>query len=95
MRNKIVIVIPAICLLMLGGKRNREILLEEYKTISEELVRIIDANPTAEGVMQAQDYLDSKKDSLKSKFAANGQQNSYKNVEDKFRVIVPGIQRYA
>jgi len=91
MNKKIIIVIPAICLLMLGSKRKQETFLEEYVSVSEEIVRIMDANPTAEGVKEAQNYLDSKKASLKSKFAADTQENTEEDLEDKFRVIVLGI----
>jgi len=91
MKRKIIIVIPTVCLLVLGCKNSQENFLEEYVIVSKEIVRIVDANPTAEGVKQAQSYLDSKKASLKSKSAAHDRENSNKDIEDNFRVIVPGI----
>ena len=90
-KKKIIIVIPTVCLLVLGCKAVQEDFLKEYVTVSKEIVRIVDANPTAEGVKQAQNYLDSKKTLLKSKFVANDRKSSGKDTEDKFRVIVLGF----
>ncbi len=93
MKTKIIIVVSTICLLKLGCRSNRESFLEEYITVSDEVVRIVNANPTAEGVKQAQDYLDSKKASLKSKFEAGSKECPDKDMEDKFRVIIPAKLR--
>ena len=89
MKTKVLIVIGTICLLMAGCKDSREAFLEEYITTADEIVRIVDANPTTAGVTQAQAYLDSKKASLKSKFDAGKHAGHDQEMEDKFLVIVP------
>jgi hypothetical protein len=89
MKIKIIIVISAVCLLTQGCQSSRKAFLEEYITVSDEIVRMVDANPTTEGVKRAQGYLDSKKASLKSKFVAGSKEGSDKDMEEKFRVIVP------
>lgn len=90
MRKKIAVVFLTVCLLMIGCKSSREAFLEEYITVSDEIVRMVEANPTAESVKQAQIYLDSKKSSLKSKFTAGSKEGADKTMEDKFRVILSG-----
>lgn len=91
MKKKIIIVLPAFCLLMVGYENKQHAFLKEYAAISEEIVRIVDANPTAEGVEKAQNYLNSKKVLLNSNFDASSMKKTDKNIEDKFRVIVLGI----
>ncbi|MGI9069482.1 MAG: hypothetical protein ACR2HX_24140 [Pyrinomonadaceae bacterium] len=89
MKIKVIIAIGTICLLMAGCKSGREAFLEEYMMVADEIVRLVDTNPTAAGVAQAQAYLDSKKASLKSKFNAGKSAGQDKEMENKFRVIVP------
>jgi len=95
MKEKIIVSISAICLLIAGcsSQKNREAFLEEYIAVSDEIVRMVDANPTAEGVKQARSYLDSKKASLKSKFAAGKNDGDDKEMQHKFGVIVTGQLR--
>ena len=86
MKKKIIAAISALCLLAAGcgSQKNREAFLEEYIKATDEIVRIVDANPTTAGVKQAQSYLDSQKTSLKSKFAAGKSDSSNPEMQQKF-----------
>ena len=72
------------------SQANRTAFLEEYLTVADEIVRMVDSNPTTEGVKQAQTYLDSKKVSLKTKFEAGKKESPDKEMMEKFSVIITG-----
>lgn len=90
MTKKILIIISVTCLLMLGCKSggNREAFLEQQSAVANEIVRIVDAKPTAEGVKQAQDYLNSQKASLKSKFDAGKKESNNAENQERFLKVV-------
>jgi hypothetical protein len=92
MKKKLIFIILIACWLTFGcsSQADREAFLEEYIRVADEIVRTVDANPTSEGVKQAQDYLDSKKNSLKSKFDAGKNSDNDAEMARKFSVIVAG-----
>lgn len=70
MKTKITLTITilAVCLVIFACKDNREAFLEEYLETAEEIVKIVNSTPTKEGVAKADQFLNTKKPSLKSKF---------------------------
>ena len=65
----LLLILSAVALLA-GCKKDAEItaVLADFDSFTKELVKKVDANPTAAGVDDAQKYLDSKKEELRGKW---------------------------
>jgi hypothetical protein len=61
-----------LCALSLACKKDADInaVIAELDTFTKEIVKRVDANPTAAGVDDAQKYFDSKKDDMTAKLAS-------------------------
>ena len=68
----------ALCALSLACKRDADVgaVVDELNSFTQEIVKRVDANPTAAGVDEAQKYFDSRKEEMTGKLA------SIKNVRE-------------
>jgi hypothetical protein len=95
MYKKLSSLLLALSVIALAGcKKDAEInsVLADFDSFTQELVKKVDANPTAAGVDDAQKYLDSRKDELKGKWdsikGVRGYQvseDTKKNMEDSLK----------
>lgn len=68
-KKSIILTVMVICIAIVGCKKYaREAFLAEQIEVTDEIVRLVDANPNNSGVNQAWKYYNSKRDILGEKF---------------------------
>ncbi len=85
-----------ICLLLFSCQSDQETdFLTEYQKTADEIVKIVDADPNAEGITNAREYLKSRKKQLKPKFDTNGILNTKnKKIDDQIAKFSELFRKY-